>query len=107
MQHDTNNVFAALGDPTRRAIFQRLSQEGEQTVHRLTEQAGISQPAVSKHLAVLRRAGLVSDRRTGRETHYRVRPEGLAPLADWMDAYSAFWNSRMDSLVNLLERMDK
>lgn len=100
-------VFTALADPTRRAIFQRLSHDGEQTVHVMTGQAGISQPAVSKHLAVLKRAGLVDDRRAGRETHYRVRPEGLAPLVDWMGLYGGFWRDRFDALEDLLSRMDK
>lgn len=100
-------LFAALGDPTRRAIFQRLSREGEQTVHALTSHSGVSQPAVSKHLAVLKRAGLVKQRRAGRETHYRARMEGLAPLVDWMSLYGAFWRERLDALENLLGRMDQ
>lgn len=106
MESPADTLFAALGDPTRRAIFQRLSRDGEQTVHALTSHAGISQPAVSKHLAVLRRAGLVSDRRAGRETHYRVRIEGLAPLIDWMSLYAGFWRDRLDALEDLLGRMD-
>lgn len=106
MPSSANTLFAALVDPTRRAIFQRLSQEGEQTVHALTEHSGISQPAVSKHLAVLKRAGLVNDRRAGRETNYRVRVQGLAPLIDWMGLYAAFWRERLDALEDLLQRMD-
>ena len=106
MPTDADTVFSALADPTRRAIFQRLSREGEQTVHILTGHAGVSQPAVSKHLATLKRAGLVSDRRAGRETHYRVRVEGLAPLVDWMSLYGAFWRDRFDALEDLLARMD-
>lgn len=106
MESPADTLFTALGDPTRRAIFQRLSRDGEQTVHVLTGHAGISQPAVSKHLAVLRRAGLVSDRRAGRETHYRVRIEGLAPLIDWMSLYAGFWRERLDALEDLLGRMD-
>ena len=69
MQANTNAVFKALSDPTRRAIFQRLSREGEQTVHALTDFAGVSQPAVSKHLCALKLAGLVRDRRQGRESY--------------------------------------
>ena len=106
MQAAADPVFAALADPTRRAIFQQLSLDGEQTVHVLTGHAGISQPAVSKHLGVLKRAGLVNDRRAGRETHYRVRMEGLAPLIDWMSLYGSFWRGRLDSLEELLGRMD-
>ena len=77
-----NHVFKALADPTRRAIFEGLSQDGEQTVHALTRRAGISQPAVSKHLTVLKRARLVRHRREGRETHYRAEPAALAPMVD-------------------------
>ena len=106
MHSSTNILFAALADPTRREIFQRLSREGEQTVHVLTDYAGISQPAVSKHLAVLKHAGLVHDRRTGRETHYRVRIEGLIPLVDWMAIYGTFWRERFDALEDILGRMD-
>lgn len=99
-------VLSALADPTRRAIFERLSQAGEQTVHALTHRAGISQPAVSKHLGVLKRARLVKDRRAGRETYYRARVEGLRPLIDWMGFYGAFWRERLDALEDLLGRMD-
>ncbi|HTX48212.1 MAG TPA: metalloregulator ArsR/SmtB family transcription factor [Caulobacteraceae bacterium] len=100
-------IFRTLGDPTRRAIFERLTRDGELTVRALTGPAGVSQPAVSKHLAVLKRAGLVRDRRDGRETHYRAEPEGLAPLASWMSHYGAFWEGRFDRLEDLLNRMDQ
>jgi DNA-binding transcriptional ArsR family regulator len=63
-------LFKALADPTRRAVFERLCREGEQTVGALTARAGVSQPAVSKHLGVLKQAGLVRDRHEGRQTHY-------------------------------------
>ena len=101
-----NPVFRALADPTRRAIFERLTRHGEQTVHALTRYAGVSQPAVSKHLTVLRRARLVGHRRAGRETHYRARPDALAPMADWLTLYGAFWRDRFDRLETILERMD-
>ena len=101
-----NDLFSALADPTRRAIFERLSREGEQTVRALTARAGVSQPAVSKHLGVLRQAGLVRDRRDGRQTHYSAKPQGLAPLIDWMGLYGAFWRDRFDRLEDLLSRMD-
>jgi DNA-binding transcriptional ArsR family regulator len=102
----TNSVFRALADPTRRGIFEELARQGEQTVHALTRYAGVSQPAVSKHLTVLKRAKLVHPRREGRETHYRAQPEALAPIADWMQQYSAFWKDRFDKLESLLERME-
>jgi DNA-binding transcriptional ArsR family regulator len=102
-----DRVFKALADPTRRAIFEELTRDGEQTVHALTRRAGISQPAVSKHLTVLKRARLVGHRHRGRETHYSACPQALAPLAGWMAVYGPFWNNRFDRLENLLERMDK
>jgi DNA-binding transcriptional ArsR family regulator len=107
MQADPEAIFKTLGDPTRRAIFEKLSREGEQTVHALTDFAGVSQPAVSKHLGTLKLAGLVRDRRQGRETHYRVEPEGLVPLIDWLGLYNAFWRDRFNRLEDLLKRMDQ
>lgn len=107
MRTAPNAVFKTLADPTRRTIFERLCRNGEQTVWMLTDHAGISQPAVSKHLGVLKHAGLVRVRRAGRETHYRARPEGLAPLINWMGLYAAFWRDRFDRLENLLNRMDQ
>jgi DNA-binding transcriptional ArsR family regulator len=106
MQAAPDDLFRALGDPTRRAIFERLVSEGEQTVRALTDHAGISQPGVSKHLGVLKGAGLDRDRHQGRETHYSAEPKGLAPLVDWMKHYGAFWRDRFDRLENLLDRMD-
>ncbi|MDE3200964.1 MAG: helix-turn-helix transcriptional regulator [Acidobacteriota bacterium] len=101
-----NHVFRALADPTRRAIFENLSRRGEQTVHSLTRHAGVSQPAVSKHLTVLKRARLVRHRREGRETHYRADADALAPMVNWLEQYGAFWRERFERLEGLLERMD-
>lgn len=100
-------VFRTLADPTRRAIFERLCRDGETTVHILTDHARVSQPAVSKHLGVLKQAGLVRDRRTGRETRYRAQTKGLAPLLDWISLYGSFWRERFDRLDSLLKRMDQ
>jgi DNA-binding transcriptional ArsR family regulator len=102
-----NELFGTLADPTRRAIFERLCRDGEQTVRALTDRAGVSQPAVSKHLGVLKRACLVRDRREGRQTHYSAQPQGLAPLIDWMSLYGAVWRDRFDRLEDLLNRMDQ
>jgi DNA-binding transcriptional ArsR family regulator len=107
MQPSADTVFKALADPTRRAIFERLCRDGEQTVWRLTEQSGVSQPAVSKHLGALKLSGLVRDRREGRETHYSAQPRALGPLIDWMSHYGAFWRDRFDRLEDLLGRMDQ
>jgi DNA-binding transcriptional ArsR family regulator len=76
-------------------------------VHALTYRAGVSQPAVSKHLGVLKHARLVRHRREGRETHYSAQPQALAPLVDWMSLYGTFWCDRLDQLENLLKRMEK
>lgn len=102
--HDT--LFKTLADPTRRAIFERLCRDGEQTVAALTAQAGVSQPAVSKHLGVLKQAGLVHDRHEGRETHYSPQLDALVPLADWTIQMAGFWEKRFDGLEDLLRRMD-
>jgi DNA-binding transcriptional ArsR family regulator len=100
-------LFKALADPTRRAIFERLCSEGDATVGVLTAQAGISQPAVSKHLGILKQAGLVSDRHQGRQTHYRARPGALKPLVKWTHQMTAFWHGRFDELEILLKEMDQ
>jgi DNA-binding transcriptional ArsR family regulator len=100
-------VFKALSDPTRRSLFEQLSREGEQSVRALTDLAGVSQPAVSKHLAVLREANLVRDRAEGREVRYSAHIPGLAPLFDWIGHYKLFWVDRFDRLDNLLKRMDQ
>jgi DNA-binding transcriptional ArsR family regulator len=83
MQSARDVLFKALADPTRRALFERLVREGEQTVHALTALAGVSQPMVSKHLAVLKAASLVTDRRQGRETKYSALPHALLALIEW------------------------
>ena len=99
-------LFKTLADPTRRALFERLCREGEQPVASLTAGAGVSQPVVSRHLGLLRQAGLVEDRPQGRNTHYRALPGALTPLTDWADQMASFWNHRLDSLEDLLKRMD-
>jgi DNA-binding transcriptional ArsR family regulator len=107
MQHSHDTLFRTLADPTRRGIFERLCREGEQTVGALTAHAGVSQPAVSKHLGVLKQAGLVLDRQDGRQTHYSAQREALTPLADWTSRMTGFWESRFDGLEDLLKRMDQ
>lgn len=101
-----DRVFRALADPSRRAIFERLTK-GEAAVRDLVPRGGISQPAVSQHLAVLREAGLVAERREGRLVYYRVKLSGLRPLVDWITHYQAFWIERLDGLRALLEEMDE
>ena len=100
-----SRVFQALADPNRRAIFESLTR-GEAAVKDLTARFGISQPAVSQHLAALREAGLVSGRKEGRHVYYRVEPRGIRPLIGWLAHYRQFWTERMDRLEHLLESMD-
>lgn len=107
MSQTQDLLFRTLSDPTRRALFERLCREGEKTVGDLTARAGVSQPVVSRHLGMLKQAGLVSDRHEGRNTHYAARLEALAPLADWTREMTGFWNGRIDDLEDLLKRMDQ
>jgi DNA-binding transcriptional ArsR family regulator len=100
-------LFRTLADPTRRALFERLCREGEKTVAALTAKAGVSQPVVSKHLGVLKQAGLVRGRQAGRETHYSAQVSALSPLNDWTKEMASFWEGRFDDLENLVKRMDQ
>ncbi len=99
-------VMQALSVPTRRAVFERIIQSGEITVVELTRGSGVTQGAVSQHLKSLKQAGLVAERPEGRNVYYRARPEGLEPLADWMNHYGAFWRDRFADLRALLKEID-
>jgi DNA-binding transcriptional ArsR family regulator len=101
-----DRIFQALADPSRRAIFESLTR-GEAAVKDLTARFDISQPAVSQHLAALKDAGLVDGRKEGRCVFYRVAPQGLQPLADWIAHYRAFWSDHLGRLEKLLEQMDQ
>jgi DNA-binding transcriptional ArsR family regulator len=101
-----NEIFQALADPSRRAIFESLTR-GEAAVKDLTARFDISQPAVSQHLAALKDAGLVKNRREGRCVYYRVEPNGMKLLSDWITQYRAFWTERVGRLEKLLEKMDE
>lgn len=100
-----SDVFRALADPTRRAVFEQLAAR-EMSVAELKSGFSVSQPAISQHLAVLKAAGLVAERREGRYAYYRTDPAGLAPLIDWIDRYRTFWPERIDRLKSLLKDMD-
>ncbi|TIM65898.1 MAG: winged helix-turn-helix transcriptional regulator [Mesorhizobium sp.] len=99
-------IFRALADPTRRAVYERLAA-GEMTVSELRNGTSVSQPAVSQHLAVLRGAGLVTERRAGRNAYYRADPQGLEPLLGWIERYRAFWPERIERLKAVLKDMDQ
>ncbi|RRI03563.1 ArsR family transcriptional regulator [Mesorhizobium tamadayense] len=99
-------IFRALADSTRRAVYERLAG-GEMSVSELRAGMSVSQPAVSQHLAVLRGAGLVVERRAGRNTYYRADPQGLDPLLGWIERYRAFWPERIEKLKTVLKGMDQ
>jgi len=95
-------TFAALADPTRRAILDRLVH-GVATVGQLAEPFDISRPAISKHLRVLERAGLVSRQRDGRVSRCGLDASPMKDAADWVDRYRRFWDQQLDQLVQYLE----
>lgn len=101
-----DTVMQALAPPTRRVLFERIARSGEVTVAELTRGSGVTQGAISQHLKSLKQAGLVAERPEGRKVYYRVRPEGLEPLADWMGHYGAFWRDRFADLRTLLKEID-
>ena len=101
-----NAVMRTLADPTRRAVFERIVGSDEITVGELTLGSGVTQGAISQHLKSLKLAGLVVERAQGRNVYYRAQPEGLAPLADWIDHYAAFWRDRFANLRTLLQEID-
>ncbi len=102
---DEDRIFRALADPSRRAIFEALTR-GAAAVKDLTARFDISQPAVSQHLARLKAAGLVHDRRAGRRIYYQVEPRGMKPLIAWIAHYRAFWTEHIDRLGQLLEDIE-
>jgi DNA-binding transcriptional ArsR family regulator len=91
-------TFSALADPTRRAILARLAEDGEATVNELAEPFPFSVQAISKHLKVLERAGLITRGRTAQLRPSRLRGAPLKGVADWLDGYSAFWETSFDRL---------
>lgn len=101
-----SEVFAALANPTRRAVLAQLARS-ESAVGELTARFALTQPAMSQHLAALRRAGLVTDRREGRQVFYRLAPDGMRPVFDWLSHHRAFWPGRVERLKRLLEEMDE
>ena len=95
-------TFAALSDPTRRAILDQLVH-GVATVGQLAEPFDISRPAISKHLRVLERAGLVNRQRDGRVSRCGLDASPMKDAADWVDRYRRFWDQQLDQLVQYLE----
>ena len=101
--HDV--LFRTLADPTRRAIFERLCSDGEQTVGALTARAKVSQPAVSKHLKVLERAGLITRSREAQWRPCRIAPRALKDIDEWLQHYRRFYDESFDRLGDYLKTL--
>ena len=97
------DVFRAVADPTRRAVLELLVRDGEQPVTALAQALNVSMPMVSRHLAVLRSAELVTEVKAGRQRLYRLRPEPLRELFDWASIFAGFWTERLRGLADFLE----
>mgnify|MGYP001097263341 CR=1 FL=1 len=104
-----NQTFATLGDPTRFAIVERLLQEGELSAGRLQDQANISAPAISRHLKLLRNAGVIQQRVDAQRRLYSVRPETVQAIHAWTMNYKDFWQGSLDKLEAVLmkEKVNK
>jgi len=100
----SEDVFRAVADPTRRAVLEVLGQQDELTVTALAGRLQVSLPLLSRHLAVLRAARLVTEHRNGRQRLYRLQPEPLRELYDWASVFTDFWSDRMRGLNAFLQR---
>ncbi len=101
------DVFDAIADPTRRRLIRLLAEAEEIPLHELTAQFEMGRTAVSKHLAILRDAGLVLDRKVGRETRFRLNASPLREIQDWVAFYSKFWSTNFLRLKRLLEEEEE
>lgn len=99
---EVSDVFRAIADPTRRGLLDGLIA-GEATAGELARRFDLTFPAVSQHLKVLREVGLVTERRDGRNRRYRLRPEPLREVGDWIGRYERFWSAKLDALGRYLE----
>lgn len=102
-QPASSDPFRAIADPTRRAVLDLL-RNGEQPVRELAKSFRMRQPSLSQHLRVLRDAGLVTQRRSGRERLYRMRPSELKPVAEWVGQYERFWSHKLSALADHLKK---
>ncbi|MFG0214633.1 ArsR/SmtB family transcription factor [Brevibacillus porteri] len=101
------DVFAAIADPTRRRLIHLLAEAEELPLHELTSQFPMGRTAVSKHLTILKEAGLVLDRKVGRETRFRLNASPLKEIQDWVAFYSKYWSMNMLRLNHLLEEEEE
>jgi DNA-binding transcriptional ArsR family regulator len=102
----THDPFNAVAEPKRRRVLEILGVQ-ELSVNEIVKKLGWAQPMVSKHLAVLKQVGLVTERRAGRQRMYRVNAERLRPIYDWVAPFERIWNERFDRLDQVLEEMKK
>ncbi len=102
-KNQERDVYVAIADPTRRKILRLLAEADELPLHELTPQFQMGRTAVSKHLGILKEAGLVSDRKVGRETRYRLNAAPLEEIKDWVSFYEGFWKERFVKLNSILE----
>jgi DNA-binding transcriptional ArsR family regulator len=106
MTQQLDQAFAALSDPTRRAILARLAR-GEATVNQLVEGFSLTQPTISTHLKVLERAGLIDRRRVAQTRPCRLRPEGMKVVGEWVEFYRRFWEGSFDRMDTYLTELTK
>ena len=97
------DVYSAVADPTRRQLLRLLADADELPLHEITARFPVGRTAISKHLAVLKEAGLVMDRKLGRETRYRLNAGPLREIEEWVSFYEGFWTERINHLKSLLE----
>ena len=107
MNASSDAIFKALADPTRRAIFERLSRDGELTVSVLTRRAGVSQPAVQSTSACSNWRASCASGATAAKPTTASDFRGLGPLINWLNVYAVFWRDKFDRLEDLLDRMDQ
>ncbi len=100
-------IFSALADPTRFAIVEQLLEQGDQTAGALAEPFDISKPAVSRHLKVLEEAGVIERRIDRQYRSFRINPQSMRSLDDWIDRYRKFWNTSFDRLEKVLQKEEK
>jgi len=101
----TTDVFAALADPKRRALMDLLRAGHEQPVGELVVRSRLPQPAVSKHLALLRKVGVVTVQKRGQQRLYRIAPQALKPVHDWVKSYERLWSDQLKRIKNRAERV--
>ena len=102
----TTDPFSAVAEPKRREMLEALGSQ-ERSVNELVELLAWSQPSISKHLGVLKKVGLVTERRLGRQRLYRVNAQNLKPIHDWVQTFEQAWQERLDQLDEYLQELQK